>query len=296
MASLSRTSLLRTLPRTTFKFAPPLPLLRTRLPPPTTLRRSPVLTATRTVTYRRFGDNNIAIRSSPWRPQSGGGRQKYIYWAAGLGAVWIVFHLERVPETGRWRYMDTSEALEISMGEQMYQETLDQFRGKILPPNHPTSRYVQKVAKRIIMASELPRSSSSEADMGEHHGSGSAGAARSEKIEWRVHVVNDPSTLNAFVAPGGKVFVFTGILPVCADEDGLAAVLAHEVAHQVARHMGERMSLAKIALLVAFGIDALLGIGVGASQAIVNLCLSLPNSRTNESEGADSPLATRLSS
>ncbi|OCL07150.1 hypothetical protein AOQ84DRAFT_398627 [Glonium stellatum] len=47
---------------------------------------------------------------------------------------------------------------------------------------------------------------------------------------------------NAFVLPGGKVFVFSGILPVCAGEDGLAAALGHEIAHDLAHHAAERMS------------------------------------------------------
>ena len=54
-------------------------------------------------------------------------------------------------------------------------------------------------------------------------------------VEWELNVI-DSSEVNAFVVPGGKVFVFTGILPVCKDDDGIAAVLGHEIAHVVARH------------------------------------------------------------
>lgn len=45
-------------------------------------------------------------------------------------------------------------------------------------------------------------------------------------------MIDDKKTKNAFVLPGGKIFVFTGILPVSANDDGLATVLGHEVAHQ----------------------------------------------------------------
>ena len=48
----------------------------------------------------------------------------------------------------------------------------------------------------------------------------------------QVYVIDDKKTKNAFVLPGGKIFVFTGILPVSANDDGLATVLGHEVAHQ----------------------------------------------------------------
>lgn len=51
-----------------------------------------------------------------------------------------------------------------------------------------------------------------------------------------------PGNANAFILPGGKVFVYSGILRVTRSEDGLAAVLGHEVAHNLAQHHGERMS------------------------------------------------------
>lgn len=47
-----------------------------------------------------------------------------------------------------------------------------------------------------------------------------------------MYVVDDKKVKNAFVLPGGKIFVFTGILPVSANDDGLATVLGHEIAHQ----------------------------------------------------------------
>jgi predicted Zn-dependent protease len=52
----------------------------------------------------------------------------------------------------------------------------------------------------------------------------------------------DPDTANAFVLPGGKVFVFSGLLPIVRNDSGLAAVLGHEIAHNLADHAGERMS------------------------------------------------------
>ena len=48
----------------------------------------------------------------------------------------------------------------------------------------------------------------------------------------QVYVIDDKKTKNAFVLPGGKIFVFTGILPVSANDNGLATVLGHEIAHQ----------------------------------------------------------------
>jgi predicted Zn-dependent protease len=58
---------------------------------------------------------------------------------------------------------------------------------------------------------------------------------------WEFNLVNDPSP-NAWCMPGGKVVVYSGILPLTADRNGLAVVMSHEIAHAVARHGNERMS------------------------------------------------------
>ncbi len=64
---------------------------------------------------------------------------------------------------------------------------------------------------------------------------------RAEGFEWEFNLVDDP-TVNAWCMPGGKVVFYTGILPVCQDEKGLAVVMGHEIAHAIARHGNERMS------------------------------------------------------
>lgn len=64
---------------------------------------------------------------------------------------------------------------------------------------------------------------------------------RVDGFEWEFNVVNDP-TVNAWCMPGGKVVVYTGILPVAATDAGLAVVMGHEIAHAIARHGSERMS------------------------------------------------------
>jgi len=105
-------------------------------------------------------------------------------------------------------------------------------------------------------------------------------------------VLFESAEVNAFCLPGGKVGVYTGILPITRDESGMATVLAHEVAHAVARHGGERMTEA---MLLQFGGDAL---GTALSntdprtQAAARVAygvtsqvgLQLPHSRKQESE------------
>jgi predicted Zn-dependent protease len=106
----------------------------------------------------------------------------------------------------------------------------------------------------------------------------------SSSDEWHVHVIDDPDQKNAFVLPGGKVFVFTGLLPIAKDEQGLAAVLGHEIGHNVAHHMAERLSNSVIVGLAAIIISSLLDVSGQLSSSIASLALSLPNSRTQEME------------
>ncbi|MBD3315051.1 MAG: M48 family metalloprotease [Chitinivibrionales bacterium] len=76
---------------------------------------------------------------------------------------------------------------------------------------------------------------------------------RLEDYEWEFNLIED-SAINAFAMPGGKVGVFTGMMPVAETETGLAVVMAHEIAHVIAQHGNERMSQA---LLVQLGGAAL---------------------------------------
>ena len=69
-----------------------------------------------------------------------------------------------------------------------------------------------------------------------------AAATGRNDYRWEFKVIDDPKTVNAFCLPGGKVAVYTGLLPVARDEAGLAAVIGHEVAHVIANHAAERAS------------------------------------------------------
>ncbi len=56
-------------------------------------------------------------------------------------------------------------------------------------------------------------------------------------LQWEFVVINEPDNVNAFVMPGGKVVVYTGLLRLLRKEDEIAAVLGHEVAHVLGRHI-----------------------------------------------------------
>jgi predicted Zn-dependent protease len=65
--------------------------------------------------------------------------------------------------------------------------------------------------------------------------------AEAESYRWEFNLIDD-KTVNAWCMPGGKVVFYTGILPICANTDGIAAVMGHEVAHAFAKHGQERMT------------------------------------------------------
>ena len=112
-----------------------------------------------------------------------------------------------------------------------------------------------------------------------------------EGYAWEFNLVESPD-VNAWCMPGGKVVVYTGILPITIDETGLAVVMGHEIAHAVAQHGAERMSqgllqqLGGVALSVALQKEPtttqnifMTAYGVGTTVGVM-----LPFSRTQESE------------
>lgn len=109
--------------------------------------------------------------------------------------------------------------------------------------------------------------------------------------QWEFQLIEDDQ-VNAWCMPGGKVVVYTGLLPVARDEAGLAVVLGHEIAHAVANHGNERMSQALLTQLGGMALEKALesrpeetrslfmaAFGVGAQVGVL-----LPYSRLHESE------------
>ena len=85
---------------------------------------------------------------------------------------------------------------------------------------------------------------------------------------WEFNVIQDDKQVNAWCMPGGKVAVYTGILPITQDETGLAVVMAHEVAHAVAKHGSERMSQGLVQQLGGQALSAALSTNAPATQQL----------------------------
>ncbi|KAL6150502.1 metalloendopeptidase [Exserohilum turcicum] len=180
--------------------------------------------------------------------------------SAGAGGFYL-YNLEEVPVSGRRRFNIIPAQLEEALGQSSVEQVRQQYRGRILPESDGRVQLVKRVLERLLPYAE---------------GEGLQG------LDWEVAVIESPEQ-NAFVAPGGKVFVFTGMLPLCRDEDGVAAVLGHEIAHVVAHHTAERMSQAPLVLLGVV-LLSLFDMSLYSGKLLIDVFLSMPASRKHEAE------------
>jgi hypothetical protein len=140
---------------------------------------------------------------------------RYPALVGALLAAGMVAACETVPYTGRSQLQFISPQQESELGAQAYQQALAKTK---LSSDAAASEMVARVGSRIAAVTGHP------------------------EYKWEYRLIQDDKQVNAFALPGGKVAVYTGMLPITRDEDGLAAVLAHEIGHVIARHGGERVS------------------------------------------------------
>jgi predicted Zn-dependent protease len=165
---------------------------------------------------------------------------------------------ENAPITGRSQLILVDDAQVQELGLQAYQEMK---REQPLSDDPALNSRVQRVGRDIAQISPKP------------------------DWEWEFSLFENDSA-NAFALPGGKVGVNTGLFKAAKNDDQLAAVIGHEVAHAIARHGAERMSQGQLAQVggAAVGIATGNQAYVGAYSALAQFGFMLPNSRTQESE------------
>ena len=171
----------------------------------------------------------------------------------------------KVPITNRTQLILLPRAFEMQLGASAYLSILESEK---VSKNKHYARTVTRVGQRIAAVSHTPN------------------------LKWQYTVFDNDKLVNAFALPGGKIGVYTGMMPVAKTDAGLATVMAHEVAHATARHGGERLTLG---ILLEMGSAALASAmkkkdektqsrvlaayGIGST-----LVVALPFSRKQESE------------
>jgi predicted Zn-dependent protease len=183
--------------------------------------------------------------------------------AVVVGVLLLNSHRQKTPVTHRVQHVTLTDAQQMQLGNQQYAKTLRTNRANVISSG-PEYAEVQRVARHIesVASKDKPN------------------------FVWKVTLIRKQDA-NAYCLPGGKIVVFSGILPLTENDAGLATVLGHEVAHATAEHVAERIErehLTRVAAAIIAGgtaftpaqfvrLTALLGVGAG-----------LPFSRSQESE------------
>lgn len=157
--------------------------------------------------------------------------------------VTFIYACANVPITGRQQLNLVSNAEIIPMVNQQYDSIV---RTAKLSTDQQQTAMVKNVGVRIQKAVEKYMAQNNL-------------SSQLDGFAWEFNLINDPKTVNAWCMPGGKVAFYTGIMPICKDEAGVAVVMGHEVAHAIANHGRERMSQGLVANMGISTLSAALG-------------------------------------
>jgi len=180
------------------------------------------------------------------------------------------------PLTGRSQYMVVSDQMAVSQSAAAYTQMMGELdKKKQIEAGTPRAQKVREITDRLVAQAVRVRPDA-------------------KHWAWEVKVIDDPKTVNAFCMAGGKMAIYSGMWEkLKATDDEIAQVMGHEIAHALADHTRERMSIAMtsaaattaaaVAITVAGGDDraalALTGVQLASVMAI-----QLPNSREGEAE------------
>ena len=218
----------------------------------------------------------------------------------GLGGIrWIVLigfaiyaavswmgSAQKDPYTGQTAHYGASTDEEVQLGAQAFDQVVGdaQSQGALLPADAQVSTQIRSIAQRLIervpdVTDALAKSNGTETPQ------------NFRNFQWDVAVIQSDQ-VNAFCLPGGKMAVYTGLIPVAQNQDAMAVVMGHEIAHALLRHGSQRMAQQKLVQMgqMAAGV-ALGGMDPGQQRAIMGALgagaqygFILPYGRNHESQ------------
>jgi predicted Zn-dependent protease len=172
--------------------------------------------------------------------------------------------------TGRKQLMLVSEDQAISASRQAYVQEMGKYKqeGKLVTDPRLLNR-VEVITERLVAQAVKMRPDSA-------------------KWQWSVQIIDEPKTVNAWCMAGGRMAVYTGLIQkVDPTDDELAQVMGHEIAHALANHTAERMSVAmasNVGVIAAGVLTDNPGQSMAVAAAAAQVAVQLPNSRASESE------------
>jgi predicted Zn-dependent protease len=165
-----------------------------------------------------------------------------------------------VPFTNRRQLVLISDGEEAALGSQAFEQAIREHR---VIRGTPAAQQVEDVGRRLAAVAGRP------------------------DFQWQFALL-EGKEVNAFALPGGKTAVYTGLLPVAQDTNGLAVVMGHEIAHAIARHGAERLSQGTLMRVGGATVGALAGEHASIAMAAYGLGsqvgVMLPFSRSHEAE------------
>jgi len=189
--------------------------------------------------------------------------------------ILLLISCSKVPISGRRQLNLLPEKLLLNMSFSNYRDVLT--KTPPLPASNDDAQMVQRVGQKISAAVAL-------------YVKQKKITKRTQGFKWEFHLI-DENTVNAWCMPGGKVVVYSGLLAITKNENALAVVMGHEIAHAIARHGNERMSQGLLVQLGGLGLQVAM---MNKPQETQNIFLQsygigsqlgmLKYSRTHESE------------
>ncbi|MGH8082055.1 MAG: M48 family metallopeptidase, partial [Lysobacter sp.] len=244
------------------------------------------------------------MRIDPYGNQAQGGRRGFggfrwwILLLFGLYAAWSWFGSAKTdPYTGEKAHYGASADEEVQLGDQAFVQVLSDAKAQsaLLLSNSPQSQSVSQIAQRLI--DKVPQVTQALAQQNNQ-----AAPEDYKSFKWSVAVINSQEA-NAFCLPGGKMAVYTGLLPVTQNDDtgllpvtqnddALAVVMGHEIAHALLRHGSQRMAQQKLVQMGQLAAGMAVGgmdpqqqqMVMGALGAGAQYGLVLPYGRNHETQ------------